>query len=407
MIVGNRKEQMDNLSIKLKRIKLFNLAVVILCAGGILASCTTNKLFSPNTSSTRSTQPLPKIYKNGMDKSGTLWMCNPEILKNPCLLSLTTAVKNANNITTSVRDYKPATNPSIDCFYVYPTVSSQLTGNAALKVGPSETAAAYAQAAMFSRVCRVYAPIYRQVTVRGLLGMGQPKANLQLAYNSLLSAFNDYVTNFNQGRGFVLIGHSQGAFILTKLIQQEIDNNPKLRKRLVSAILLGGNLTVPIGKTVGGSFKHIAVCRSNIQTRCLIAYSSFPSTPPANSLFGRTGINGSEVVCVNPSALGGGSAFLEPLSPTHLTLGLLQETGNIPNSKEAWVTYPNYLRGQCEYKDGASYLKITQSRVTNDKRLSLSEKLGPTWGYHVYDMNEDLNALVHVVATETSAYLKG
>ncbi len=86
----------------------------------------------------------------------------------------------------------------------------------------------------------------------------------------------------------MLIGHSQGAFMLTQLIKQQIDTKPAVRKLLVSAILLGGNITVPIGKDVGGSFQHVPACRSNRQTGCVVAYSSFLDPPPANTLFGRT-----------------------------------------------------------------------------------------------------------------------
>ncbi len=407
LVDGNYIKEISKMTIQnptARPSRLILLIIVLSILSVLFADCSSTNPTSQATAKT--SMSLPKINSNDTDASGTMWLCNPEIKDNPCLSSLSTAVKKSNNVTVTTIDYKPDYNAPIDCFYVYPTVSAQPTGNAAERIGPSEKAAAYAQASMFSRVCKVYAPIYRQVTLRGLFGQGNPKPNQELAYTSLLSAFEDYIHNFNDNRGFVLLGHSQGSFILTKLIQNVIDNNPSLRKRLVSAILLGGNLVVPIGKTVGGSFKNIPTCQSKSQTGCLIAYSSFPSTPPANSLFGRTSLSGDEVVCVNPSALSGGSAVLQPLSPTHLTLGLLKETGSVPNAKAAWVTYPNYLIGQCEYQNGASYLQITENRIPNDQRLSLSEALGPTWGYHVYDMNVDLNALVNLVSSESSAYAK-
>ena len=49
-------------------------------------------------------------------------------------------------------------NPPIDCFYVYPTVSPQPGILANLQIDPAETSVAEAQASRFSEDCRVYAP---------------------------------------------------------------------------------------------------------------------------------------------------------------------------------------------------------------------------------------------------------
>ncbi len=98
---------------------------------------------------------------------------------------------------------------------------------------------------------------------------------------------------------------------------------------MVSAIILGGNVEVPPGKEVGGSFQHIPACTATGQTGCVIAYSSFATPPPANSSFEvcpGQGVpawsrawpakTGREVVCTNPAALAGGSgAHSSPTSP--------------------------------------------------------------------------------------------
>ena len=62
----------------------------------------------------------------------------------------------------------PAVNPAFDCFYIYPTVSTQRTNNANLKIQAAEVDAAVAQASQFSPVCRVWAPMYRQRTEASL-----------------------------------------------------------------------------------------------------------------------------------------------------------------------------------------------------------------------------------------------
>ena len=68
------------------------------------------------------------------------------------------------------------------------------------------------------------------------------------AFEGVFAAFREYLTKFNKGRGFVLIGHSQGSAMLEALISSAIDTNPAVRKQLVSAILLGGQVLVPEGQ---------------------------------------------------------------------------------------------------------------------------------------------------------------
>ena len=83
-----------------------------------------------------------------------------------------------------------------------------------------------------------------------------------MAYDSLLAGWKDYLAHDNDGRPIIFIGHSQGAAMLIRLLHNEIDPNPRLRKLMVSAILLGGNVTVPVGRDVGGSFTHIPHLRA-------------------------------------------------------------------------------------------------------------------------------------------------
>lgn len=109
------------------------------------------------------------------------------------------------------------------------------------------------------------------------------------AYDSIRSGFEDFLEHYNRGRPFIVIGDSQGAAMLNMLLARLVDTNPAVRSRLVLAIILGGNVEVPPGKLVGGTFRHILVCGRAGQAGCVIAYSSFPSTPPVGALFGRPG----------------------------------------------------------------------------------------------------------------------
>jgi hypothetical protein len=251
---------------------------------------------------------------------------------DPCASNLTATVVTARG-TTRIQQARTPRRRAIDCFYVYPTVSTQTTTNANLTIGPEEIAVAEAQAARFSQVCNVYAPVYRQLTVAAIAGKTAiTGADIDLAYGDVLSAWKYYLAHYNDGRGVAFIGHSQGATMLIKLLQTQVDSNLLVRSRLVSAILLGGNVTVPIGQTVGGTFAHIPACTNVTVPGCVIAYSSFDKVPPANSLFGRVSspLNalsgqtvkpGEQVVCVNPVAGTGSILGLPPATATSTTAG--------------------------------------------------------------------------------------
>ena len=291
----------------------------------------------------------------------------------------------------------------LDCFYVYPTVSPEQTANADLTIQPAERETAVAQAARFSQACRVWAPMYRQRTVSDLFNLQHGAAtspqNL-LALASLRAAWRDYLAHDNGGRPIVLIGHSQGAAMLIRLIREDIDPDPGVRRQIALAILLGGNVTVANGTAanggarLGGSFQHLPLCAHKGERGCVIAYSSFPAEPPAFAFFGRAGSGVSalagetatnrQVACVNPAAIGGGSTLLHPYIPT----------ARLPQGGTAttWTSFPGRYRAQCRHAGNATWLQVTLAAGGRDPLLR--QDLGAAGGYHTVDVNLALGDLV-------------
>jgi hypothetical protein len=327
---------------------------------------------------------------------------------DPCAAALDATSLSAHGAT-SVSVAAGGTAPAFDCFYVYPTVSTEPMDNADLTVQPAESAAAVAQASRFSQVCRVWAPMYRQRTESSLAkGLGSDPTADAVAYASVLSAWKDYLAHDNDGHPVIFIGHSQGAAMLIRLLAGQIDPSPRLRRLLVSAIILGGNVQVPTGADVGGSFQHIPACRSPGQTGCVIAYSSFLRPPPPDSLFGRPGMGvslqsgqtastGMEVLCTNPADLAGGTGALDPyfLRPGPTVAGTVVTT--------PWVEYPGLYTAQCMTANGASWLQVNDIAPATDTRPRVRETLGPTWGLHLDDVNLALGNLVAIVARQEQA----
>ncbi len=342
--------------------------------------------------------------------SGTVWLCRPGQSGDPCAFPRRATSVTGSASTSTVLAVTTRSALRYDCFYVYPTVSTESGTNANLTVQPAETAAAFAQASRFSQVCNVWAPMYRQAT-SGALAKGEATnpAVIATAYDSLLAAWKDYLAHDNNGRPIVFIGHSQGAAMLIKLLEAQVDPSPRLRKLMVSAVILGGNVQVPTGKTVGGSFKNIPTCGSASQTGCVIAYSSFGSTPPVNSFFarpgqgvslqsGQTSTTGQQVACVNPVTFSSTVGGLQPYFPTATakTKGVRVQT--------PWVTFPGLYTAQCVQSGGASWLQVDTNVAAGDPRPTVSQPLGPAWGYHLDDVNLALGNLVVDVSQEEASY---
>jgi hypothetical protein len=347
-------------------------------------------------------------------------LCLPGQAPDPCTPGLSTTVYSPTLQQLRVTKPTPVANPAIDCFYVYPTVSGQPTGNSNLDIDPEQRSIALQQAARYSQYCRVYAPMYKQVT---LSGNGTPGTKLPTvpkvrgrATASVRTAFQNYLRNYNHGRGIVFIGQSQGAVVLRSILAKDVDSVPSVRKLLVSAILMGGNVLVKQGQDVGGDFQNIHACHSATQTGCVIAFSTFDQPVPATSLFGRPRNPsggpippGVEVLCTNPAALGGGSALLDtiqssqPFDPKSLLNKFITQLGMpLPRASTVWVEQPGSYRAQCSSASNANVLQI--SAVGGAKLPTASPT--PEWGLHLLDAQIALGNLIADVASEAAAYSK-
>jgi Protein of unknown function (DUF3089) len=339
----------------------------------------------------------------------TVWLCRPFAASNPCTPGLSTTVYSSSLKRLGVRHPRPVRPPTIDCFYVYPTVSDQQTEHANLVIDPEERSVARFEVARYSQYCRVFAPMYRQVTVPFLeRRRGESPAALALPFQDVLCSFRDYLRQYNHGRGFVLIGHSQGSFMLDQLMKKQIDPNPALRRRLVTAIILGGNVLVRRGSNVGGDFKHIPACRSPGQLGCVIAFSTFDQTPPADAIFGRAPAGSDkQVLCTNPARLSRSHGLVDSIFPskpfapgTLIAAGIALLGVPLAQSTTVWNSVPDAFSAHCSRTGGANVLAVTARGAVLRPRPSPTAQ----WGLHLMDANVALGNLVAIVARDASAY---
>lgn len=166
--------------------------------------------------------------------------------------------------TPGVKAVDEATAPA-DVFFIHPTMYLKNdVWNA-----PYDVAGAYnapvllAQASAFNGCCRIYAPHYRQASLKGL---ANPDA-VAFAYADVARAFRYYIDHYNKGRPFIIASHSQGTGHAVRLLQDEILKTP-LKGQLVAAYTIGA-YTPPNFGTIG-----LPTCTTPDQTGCVISWNA-------------------------------------------------------------------------------------------------------------------------------------
>lgn len=355
------------------------------------------------------------------------WLCRPG-RTDACAQDQTTTVVAADGTLTQ-ETFRADPRAPIDCFYVYPTVSNDPTPNSDMTANGEEQYVVQQQFARFGAKCRTFAPLYRQVTLASLRAVvaGRPlAADRAMAYDDVKAAWEHYLAHDNNGRGVVLIGHSQGAGILTALVANEIEGKP-VAQRMIAAYILGANLPLPRGALVGGAFKSTPLCTSKTQTGCAVSYVSFrtSSPPPADSRFGTARMNSGLTVsgdmtaaCVNPAALLRGG---EGPVALHSYLAAAGRMIVSTQAGPAWaagktvttpfVTTPGLLTAQCVATPTHTYLSVTINGVPTDPRIddirgdvTFGDRVLADWGLHLIDVNLAMGDLVELVGEQSAAW---
>jgi hypothetical protein len=349
------------------------------------------------------------------------WLCGPASL-GLCATDLDASVIEADGTITVERWRPPAGEPAIDCFYLYPTASLDMSPNSDLVPGDQPGEEIHTVRRNFSRfaqTCRLFAPIYRSTTASQMRGL-VPSGDREVAYADVLAAWNHYLAHDNHGRGVVLVGHSQGSGMIRRLLMEEIDGK-QAQRLLVSALAIGNNFSVPEDRDVGGDLQHIPLCRERGQTGCLITYNTYraDAPPPENAaLGGRIGEN-MRLACVNPAALGGGDAPLDAYLETRHRLGQIPAEGQAPwvrggaPVETPYVRLPGLLSGECKSDEHGDYLALTIHADLADPRVDdiLGEvrangEVLPEWGFHVIDMELAMGDLVRVVEGQAESWTR-
>ena len=375
-------------------------------------STTTSSPTTSTAASTTTTEPADSIattttappYVSEIYKDPVNWICRGDMVDtcdNPAPLTDVAA-----DGTLTVEPYEVAADPPIDCFYVYPTISDDATFNSDLVPG-NEIGVTSLQAARFNQVCKVYAPVYRSVTLGGLVGStpGDFATGWDLAYRDVLDAWRHYLANDNHGRPVVILAHSQGSFHVVRLLREEIDPKPDERALIVSAIIPGTSFQVAPGQDVGGDTQNMPLCRSTAQVGCIITFQSYrDSVPPQpGALFGAP--QGSTAsACINPAALAGGPGLLDAAAPT--SPWVFTDPARSAGITTPFMSVPGLITAECKVKDGYSYLAITVNADPSDPRADdIPGDGAPNWGLHSVDLSITQESLIELVRVQATAFV--
>lgn len=349
-------------------------------------------------------------YSSELYRQDSMWLCRPDLPSNPCGADLS-ATELKPDGSREVVPFVKNEAPEVDCFFVYPTVDMDpRPGNHTDFADTSlMRRVTVSQAARFQEVCRVFAPLYRQITV-GTYATA-PWAldrRLEIAYSDVADAFAHYLGQHNGGRRVVLLGHSQGAFMVVELLRHFFDRGAVLEPRLLVGLPIGGRVEVPPGEKTGGTFVNLPLCQGPDEIGCVVAYRSYregadlrgdPHGPPA----------GLETGCVHPAGVPGDTAA--PIARSYFPTRLF---GRAPFATVSGIETPFVLvrglySGRCvPGVERFGHLAVRESRAEGDRRPVLFDPADPyfeesTLGLHSIEMLLTQGDLIDLVGRKAAA----
>lgn len=174
----------------------------------------------------------------------------------------------------------PETEHAVDVFYLYPTAWNKTEAdphfcqidNETLRAGGAFNVAH--QASAFEGVANIYAPVYRQVDALWLLGEDKLTEGQKyfdgIPYTDARAAFEYYIEHYNNGRPFMLAGHSQGANVVKSLLKYYMAEHPEVYERMVCAYIVGYSVT----QAELDEFPHLKFAEGASDTGVIVSWNT-------------------------------------------------------------------------------------------------------------------------------------
>ena len=328
----------------------------------------------------------------------TRWLCDPQLARDVCRDADLSATEVRADGSRAVVASPPADpSPSLDCFYVYPTVDLDLVprNHEDLADDDHPRAVTLAQAARLRQTCALWVPLYRQVTIGTYL---QPKDALEhglaRGFADVERAFADFLARRDRSRGIVLVGHSQGAEMVVRLLRRFFERDAALRAQLRLALVVGDGVDT-------GTLESVHACTRPRETGCLVAYQTYAAGEKVDP--DRWAPHpGRETVCTTPAALDRGDPpdTPEPLAGSYFVTWpevrrFLRGAGDV---RTPFVLARDRYTARCVRGPGAyAYLEVKENDdavpfALHDKRARIGKL-----GLHLLDLQLPQADLVELV----------
>jgi len=270
----------------------------------------------------------------------------------------------------------------VNVFFVYPTLFGG-TGIMNMDITDDSMrnlvqAVLLKQAAVFENDCNIYAPYYRQMAMDGL-SMDSIVQNkyFSIGLADVENAFDYYIENLNNGRPFILAGHSQGSMVLIQLMKDKLEGT-ELMDKLVAAYIIGYSVT----NNDLSQYNCMKIATSADDIGVIITYNT-QSEKATGSPVLLPNAN-----CVNPLNWKNTSEY----APKEMNLGAVffKENGDVdsivPEYTDAWIDYNGALVAGSPDSD------------------SIDVGSFPKGVYHKYDYSFFFNNLIENVGVRITAY---
>ena len=232
-----------------------------------------------------------------------------------------------------------------------------------------------AQASAFNGCCRVYAPRYRQATFGSFFDdSGSGAKAIALAYKDIEAAFAYYLAHYNQGRPFILAGHSQGTIHLKKLLAEHVSGKP-IAASVAAVYLVGFTYHADELAKLAPDFPP---CATPSAIHCVISWNSIgPEAKPFPASEGS--------ICINPLS------FLPDTSPQPVSANL---GGIFRGSIVDHAADGQCVNGLLLVRDVAPLVRS----ILDHSRSLLGHQIYHPYDYSLYYMNLRQNTVARVQA---------